>query len=466
MAGSHEIALSALIGALSSALDIAEGEPAGHAARSCLIGMRVADELGLDASTRSDLFYALLLKDAGCSANSAHMAALFRADDQQAKHSSKLVDWARPLSAFAWSLKTVAPDGSVLERADRLRAIRNEGPVTRALMKARCHRGAEIARKLGFSDATAEAIKALDEHWDGHGQPLGISGTEIPLLARITCLAQTVEVFHAARSVHVAYRVVAKRSGAWFDPTLVEALGAFRRDTRFWQSLDTPDVSTVEPPDLILTADEDRLDTIAEGFAAVIDAKSPWTHEHCDRVCAIALGMGTMLGFDEVTQRELRRAALLHDIGKLSISNRILDKPGRLTEAEQTRFKDHALLTEQILGQVPGFDRLASLASAHHERLDGRGYPHGLAAEAQTMPMRVLAIADVYEALSSERPYRSAYKSQDALELMSADVPARLDANAFAALKELLASVDIAAEHGWLTAARRPTRSARAHSGD
>ncbi|MFZ0977330.1 MAG: HD domain-containing phosphohydrolase [Solirubrobacteraceae bacterium] len=456
MAGSHEIALSELIGALSTALDIAEGEPAGHAARSCLIGMRVADELGLDASTRSDLFYALLLKDAGCSANSSHMAALFRADDQQAKHSSKLVDWARPLSAFAWSLKTVAPDGSVVERVDRLRAIRNEGHVTRALMKARCHRGAEIARKLGFSDATAEGVKALDEHWDGHGQPFGISGTDIPLLARITCLAQTVEVFHAARGVHIAYRVVAKRSGAWFDPTLVEALGAFRRDARFWQSLDTPDVSTVEPPDLILTADEDRLDTIAEGFAAVIDAKSPWTHEHCDRVCAIALGMGAMLGFDEVTQRELRRAALLHDIGKLSISNRILDKPGPLTEAEQTRFQDHALLTEQILGRVPGFDRLAALASAHHERLDGRGYPRGLAAEAQTMPMRVLAIADVYEALISERPYRSAYESQDALELMSGDVPARLDANAFAALKELLASVDIAAEHGRLTAARRP----------
>ena len=170
-----------------------------------------------------------------------------------------------------------------------------------------------------------------------------------------------------------------KRSGTWFDPALVEALGAFRRDDRFWRSLATPDVSAIEPPDRILTADEDRLDTIAEGFAAVIDAKSPWTHEHCDRVCAIALGMGTMLGFDEPTQRELRRAALLHDIGKLSISNRILDKPGPLTEDEQTRFKDHALLTEQILGRVPGFDRLAALASAHHERLDGHGYPRGLA---------------------------------------------------------------------------------------
>ena len=438
MAGSHEIALSELIGALSSALDVAEGESPGHAARSCLIGMRLADELGLDATARSDLFYALLLKDAGCSANSAHMAALFGADDQEAKRTSKLVDWSRPVPAFVWSLKTVAPDGSLSERAERLRAIRNEGHVTRSLMKARCHRGAEIARKLGFSEATAEAIRALDEHWDGHGQPLGLSDSEIPLAARIMCLAQTVDVFQVARGVNVAYRVAAKRDGQWFDPMLVEALRSFRADEWFWASLLRPDVSAVEPPDRVLTADEDRLDRIAEGFAGVIDAKSPWTHAHCDRVCAIATGMATVLGFDEPALRELRRAALLHDIGKLSISNRILDKPGPLTEAEQARFKDHALLTEQILRHVPGFDGLAALASAHHERLDGRGYPRGLAAEEQTISMRVLAVADVYEALVSERPYRPAYTSEAALGMIGADVPARLDADAFAALKALL----------------------------
>jgi len=438
MGGFRQIALSELISALSSALDIAEGESPGHAARSCLIGMRLADVLGLGAAARSDLFYALLLKDAGCSANAAHLAALFGADDQQAKRTSKLVDWARPVPAFIWSLKTVAPDGSLAERSERLRAIRNEGHVTRSLMKARCHRGAEIARKLGFSEATAEAIRALDEHWDGRGQPLGLSRDEIPLTARIMCLAQTVDVFQAARGVKIAYHVATNRSGQWFDPALVRALESFRTDDWFWASLRRPDVSRLEPPDRVLTADEDQLDTIVEGFADVIDAKSPWTHEHCTHVCAIATGMGTLLGFDERALRELGRAALLHDIGKLSVSNRILDKPGPLTEAEHTRFRDHALLTEQILRRVPGFDGLAAIASAHHERLDGRGYPRGLAAEDLTMPMRVLAVADVYEALISERPYRPAYTSEVALELMVADVPVRLDADAFAALKALV----------------------------
>jgi HD-GYP domain-containing protein (c-di-GMP phosphodiesterase class II) len=427
-----------LIGALSVALDVAEGEPAGHARRSCLIGMRLAERIGLDAGARSDLFYALLLKDAGCSANAAHMSALFGADDQVAKQTSKLVNWSRPLNAFVWSVRTVAPEGSLRARGDRLRAIRNEGHVTRSLMKARCDRGAEIAHKLGFSDATAEAIRALDEHWDGHGQPRQLEGAAIPLLARILCLAQTAEVFHAAGGLRAMYGVVRRRRGQWFDPALADALRALRSDRAFWSSLAAEDVSAVEPADRLLVADDDRLDQIAEGFAAVIDAKSSWTHEHCDSVGKVATAMATLLGFDDQAVRELRRAALLHDLGKLSISNRILDKPGPLSESELARVREHPLLTEQILARVTPFGQLAAVAGAHHERIDGSGYPHGLAGEQLTAPMRVLAIADVYEALISDRPYRPAYAPQDALDVIRPDVPSGLDPDAFAALETLV----------------------------
>jgi HD-GYP domain-containing protein (c-di-GMP phosphodiesterase class II) len=438
--GTREIALSGLIGALSYALDVTEGEPPGHAVRSCLIGMRLADELGLGAGARSDLFYALLLKDAGCSANSARMAALFAADDHEAKRTSKRVDWARPFSAFVWSLRTVAPGGPLRARADRLLAIRDEGEVTRSLMQARCDRGAEIARMLGFSDATAEAIRALDEHWDGRGQPRGLHGTEIPLAARILCLAQTVEIFHAAKGVGAAYRVAAKRAGQWFDPTLVDALGALRADVGFWASLAEADLSGVEPPDRALVADENRLDQIAGAFAGVIDAKSPWTRQHSDHACAIATGIAEVLGLEAAAVRDLRRAARLHDIGKLSISNRILDRPGRLTDEEYASVRQHPVITHRILERVPGFSELAPVASAHHERLDGSGYPHGLSAGDLTIPMRVLAIADVYEALTAERPYRPAWSSDRALEIIRLDVPQRLDHDAFAALKDGVAA--------------------------
>jgi HD-GYP domain-containing protein (c-di-GMP phosphodiesterase class II) len=436
------ILLSEVIGALSYALDITEGEPPGHAVRSCMIGMRLAEELRLDAETRSDLFYALLLKDAGCTANAARMAALFGADDHQAKHSAKRTDWANPFSAFVWSVKTVAPGRSPRARLDRLLAIKDEGEVTRSLMEARCDRGAEIALMIGLSTGTAEAIRTLDEHWDGRGQPRGLAEEQIPLLGRILCLAQTVEIFHADGGVDAAYAVAARRSRGWFDPGLVEALDGFHDDDGFWASLAEPDVTRWEPEDQVLGVDDDRLLQIATAFAAIVDAKSPWTYHHSDRTGVVATGIGARLGFDADELNDLHYASLLHDIGKVAISSRILDKPTGLTDAEYARVKEHPLFTQWVLERVSCFEALAPVAGAHHERLDGSGYPRGLTADDLTLPMRVLAMADVYEALTADRPYRRAHDEQYALELIRLEVPSRLDVDAFNALEALLRDPD------------------------
>src|SRR4051812_9265853 len=298
-----EVRLSSVIGAMSYALDVTEGEPPGHAVRSCMIGMRLAQALELDAGERSRLFYALLLKDAGCSANSAKMAALFGADDHVAKRTSKRIEWSGRLPALMWSMRTVAPGGSPRRRIDRLRAIKAEGEVTRALMQARCDRGAEVALMLGLEIETADAIRALDEHWDGGGQPRGLHGQEIPLLGRILCLAQTVEIFYAAGGVRTAWRVARRRSGFWFDPALVDALATILADADFWASLARADVGAWEPVDRVLEADDARLDAIAAAFAGVVDAKSPWTYRHSDRVCLIVIGLANRLGADVDTLR-------------------------------------------------------------------------------------------------------------------------------------------------------------------
>jgi HD-GYP domain-containing protein (c-di-GMP phosphodiesterase class II) len=446
MAGPYgEIALSEVIGAFSYALDLTEGEPPGHAVRACMFGMRLAETLGLDADTRSDLFYALLLKDAGCSANSARMAALFGADDHDVKRTSKRVDWARSFTAAVWSLRTVAPGGTLRERAERIQAIRDDGQVTKSVMQARCDRGAEIVRLIGLSERSAEAVRALDEHWDGYGQPRGLRGTEIPLLGRILCLAQTVEIFHAQRGIEAAYRVAARRRGGWFDPALVDAMQAFRRDKAFWGSLARPDLSAWEPPERVMAADDASLDRISEAFAGVVDAKSPWTYRHSDRTCVIATSIAVAMGGDDEMLSDIRRAALLHDIGKLALSNRILDKPGELTDAEFAKVRRHPLITMSILARVPQLRRIALLAGAHHERLDGSGYPRGLRGDRLTMPMRVLAVADVYEAVTSERPYRPARTSDEALAILRHDVPERLDGEAFDALASLLRDEDVLA---------------------
>ncbi len=325
-----------------------------------------------------------------------------------------------------------------VSRARRLNAVREEGEVTRSLMQARCERGAEIARMLGLSPATAAAIYALDEHWDGGGHPQALHGDAIPLFARIGCLAQTVEIFWGSEDLEAAVSVADSRRGEWFDPALVDALHAIRDDASFWASLRVPDLSDVEPADELISVDGNRLDGIADAFAAVIDAKSPWTYRHSDRTSLIATSIAAELDADTRTLRDLRRAARLHDIGKLAISNLILDKPAQLTPAEFATIKDHPRITQLILERVPGLREVAPLASAHHERLDGSGYPQALDASELTMPMRALAVADVYDALTSERPYRPARSSELALEIIRSDAPHRLDLDAVQALESLL----------------------------
>ncbi|HYR08104.1 MAG TPA: HD domain-containing phosphohydrolase, partial [Longimicrobium sp.] len=217
------VRLSEVISALSYALDLTEGQPEGHSVRTCLIGMRIGREIGLDAEARSSLFYALLLKDAGCSSNSAATCELFGADDHVVKQTWKTVDWSSRWQSIGHVVRNVRPGESVLTKAKQVVGFtRQEAPGTE-LVRTRCERGADIARMLEMTDDTAAAIRALDEHWDGRGVPLGLRGEEIPLLARIACLAQTTEIFHSVYGLQGALSMARERSGKWFDPRLVRA---------------------------------------------------------------------------------------------------------------------------------------------------------------------------------------------------------------------------------------------------
>ena len=421
-----EIRLSEVISALSHALDLTEGRPMGHAVRTCAIGMRLGEAIGLDAATRSALFYALLLKDAGCSSNAARLSALFGTDDRAFKAEHKLVDTDDRAEAMRHLLRHTRPGGSPLARARQLVTLAREGAGgTRALTEIRCERGAEIARMIELPEAAAEAISALDEHWDGGGHPSALAGEAIPLLGRIVCLAQTAEVFLVAGGREQALGVARGRRGTWFDPALVDALWATRHDHAFWDALEGgevgPMVGAAEPEDRVLSADEARLDRVAEAFALVVDAKSPYTGRHSEGVARIAVEIGTVLGFGAGELTGLRRAGLLHDIGKLGVSNLILDKPGRLDDEEWAEMRRHPELTVRILERVRAFQGLAELAGAHHERLDGRGYHRGVAAGGLPLAARVLAVADVCEALTADRPYRDGMAPDEALAIIRRD---------------------------------------------
>ena len=197
--------------------------------------MRIAQGAALPPAQRGPLFYALLLKDLGCSSNAARLCSLFGADDRGLKRDHRLTDWTSPLPSLAYALKHAVPEASPMARVLRVASIgaREQG-AGRAMAQTRCDRGAEIAALLGFTEATQDAIRSLDEHWDGRGVPLGLRGEAIPLLGRIVGLAQTVEVFASTFGVEAAMAVAAERRGVWFDPLLVDVVRSFRRDHAFW----------------------------------------------------------------------------------------------------------------------------------------------------------------------------------------------------------------------------------------
>jgi putative nucleotidyltransferase with HDIG domain len=434
------IRLSDVVSALSVALDLTEGQPMGHAIRSCILGLRIADELQLPTGQRSDLYYALLLKDSGCSTNAARLFQIMGADEIQSKCEVKFEDWTKAsLSGLRFLLRNVLPGAPLPLRLLRIARIALQQRSNNAeLIGSRCERGAEIARKIGLSEATAEAIHSLDEHWNGGGYPESRRGEEIPLLARIMNVSQTLDVFATRSGPHAAVKAVSERSGRWFDPAIVRVVRSLEHDREIWEAAQGPcareHVLQMEPG-AALPASPERIDNICHAFAQVIDAKSPYTFHHSLGVAEASTAIANGMGLAGNTCILVRRAALLHDIGKLSVSNAILEKPGKLTAAEWTVMRMHPAYTKTILRNIRGFDQLAYVAAAHHERLDGTGYPEGLTAKEMSLPARIIAVADVYQALSEKRPYREGLPIDVVFDLMDRDIPEKLDADCLAALK-------------------------------
>jgi putative nucleotidyltransferase with HDIG domain len=445
---SHQnISLAEILSALSFALDLTEGAVPGHALRSCVLGMRLAAELQLPPDQRASLYYSLLLKDVGCSSNAGRLCQIIGGgDERQVKAGVKLEDWTRPNRPKASTLRllwtTVLPEADPVRRAAGiLRIGLTQHRNNQEIITLRCDRGAHILRKLGLGDVAAEAVRALDEHWDGSGYPERRKGTSIPLEARILAIAQHLDVFTSEQGTESAMKVLRERSGRWFDPELVRVVEHLHAAGLLWTHAfsDTPENETRQAaldlaPTEVHQLEAADIDLICEAFADVVDAKSSFTFLHSLGVKGAAVTIAGQLGLSQERIRLVHRAALLHDIGKLRVPNSILDKPGKLDGPEWQVVQEHPRLTCEILSRIGAFRELAAIAGAHHERLDGTGYPHRLAAQQLPLEARIIAVADVYGALTEDRPYRTGMSHQQALEIMSRDIPYRLDPDCCEAL--------------------------------
>ena len=436
------VSLAELVGAFSYALDITEGQPAGHASRCCWIGSHVGRAIGLSAQDRDDLYYTLLLKDLGCSSNAARICELYQADDRAFKQGYKTVGTSLAATVHFIAART-ATQAPLHRRAVAIGNIfRNGDEIAQELIVSRCTRGADIARSLRFSDRVSDGIYHLDEHWDGSGRPGQLSGDAIPLASRIALLAQIADVFHGHAGRQAAIDEVARRAGSWLDPALVKAFETVAADPAFWDSLTAPFLDLrllrLSPPEHARSVDDDYLDAIAAAFGSVIDAKSPFTAGHSGRVADLAEAIGAEMGVPAARRRWLHRAALLHDVGKLGVSNLILDKPGGLDAREWVQMRDHAAHTQAILGRIGALADLAPVAAAHHERLDGTGYPLGLHDHQIRRETRIITVCDYYDALTSDRPYRAALPLDQAMAIIAAEVGTAIDGDCFEALRTIV----------------------------
>lgn len=441
-----QLRLAELIGALSYALDLTEGQPQGHCVRSCMIGMRLGRAIGLPEASLSELYYTLLLKDLGCSSNAARICELYMTDDLSFKRDFKLLDGGLP-DVVRFVLSHTGLGAGFVERFKIvLASMATAESASQELVLTRCQRGATIARKLRFDERVAQGIHSLDEHWNGKGRPDRLRGVDIPVYARIALLSQVVDVFHSSGGPAAALQEVKGRRGSWFDPQLADALLALGPSDALWETLRSSDLAALvlgaAPTQLAVEVDDDYLDEITAAFGEVVDSKSPYTAGHSGRVALYADLLGGELGLVPERRRWLHRGALLHDVGKLGVSNAILDKPGKLDRAEWDAVRLHAVYTEEILKRIPPLAELARVAGAHHERLDGKGYPRGSLAGEISLETRIITTADIFDAITAARPYRGAIPVPSALEMMAETVGTALDPDCFAALRRVVDQLD------------------------
>lgn len=442
-----------LISALSHALDITEGQPLGHSVRTAWLGMRIAHSAGWEEAGNDGTLYALLLKDAGCAANAGHVSRLFGADDLQAKGDLKWRNWTRYQDSARYALQNVMPGARPFERLARLAKVALQGVAAqRDMVAIRCNRGADVVRELGWANMAPEAVLHLDEHWDGSGLPDGIQGEAIPRVSRLALLSQQIDIFFSRFGVADTLAMVRRYRGKWFDPDLCDAMLALGNDPAFWAGLNTAgspsSIADLDPhPRPVRVDGSADLARIARTFAEVVDEKSPWTAQHSVRTSRYAGILARHLGYAEAAASRVETAAFFHDLGKLGVSNLVLDKPGPLDPTERAAIERHVGLTRRILAPITPLRTVTEAAAAHHERLDGSGYDRALHGTGVPADAWIIAASDVFDALTAARPYRRALDPAAALSILAQDsgtrLPAEIVAGASEAFRDLPTTLDV-----------------------
>jgi HD-GYP domain-containing protein (c-di-GMP phosphodiesterase class II) len=272
--------------------------------------------------------------------------------------------------------------------------------------------------------------------WNGKGYPGELGGADIPIASRIAQLAEFAEVAHRTGGVDSAIEVAHRRAGKQFDPGLVDALCADADKVfRGLDEIEPWDAVIDEEPSLAAALSATECDEALVAISRFVDLKSPYTLGHSVAVADLASAAVGALDAPEPEVALVRRSALVSRYGCLGVSNGIWDKSRPLSGSDWERIRLHPYLTERMLQRSPALAPLGAVAVQLRERLDGSGYPRGLTAASISRPARVLAAADVYQALLEPRPHRTARPADEAAQVLRAEArDGRLDAEAVEAV--------------------------------
>jgi HD-GYP domain-containing protein (c-di-GMP phosphodiesterase class II) len=425
-----------LLAALSLAIDLGLGQPMEHMLRSSLIANRLADRLGLDERQRGVVYYANLVTWIGCHADSHEFAGWF-GDDIAFRADSYRVDWTG-LPFLGLLLSYAGRDRPLLERGRRaMSLVGNARRRLSELILSHCTSAGVLADRVGLPRGVRDVLAFSFERWDGGGLPAGVRGEAIPVEMRVVQLADVVEVHLRLGGVDAAVRMAHSRSGTQFDPAVVATFSRCAGEVLGGLPGDVWEAALQQAPDRDRTLTEGELDELLQAMGDFVDLKCPFTLGHSRGVAALAAEAGRRRGLPEPDVDLLRRAGMVHDLGRMGVSNAVWEKPGPLSAGEWERVRLHPYLTGRILSRVRGLEPVAALAAAHHERQDGSGYPRGVSGASLRPSERLLAAADAYHALVEPRPYRPALSEGEAAERLRGAVrESRLDGLAVDAVLE------------------------------
>jgi HD-GYP domain-containing protein (c-di-GMP phosphodiesterase class II) len=304
-----------------------------------------------------------------------------------------------------------------------------------------CRAGATILKNCTPLSKYADIVLHHHTHW------CDLKSLDLPetvkLFANCIYLADRVDILSLASltdqsnillGVDEILKKIGDKKGDWFCPELVDAFMKVSRTEAFWLRLEGDYVNGYASEWILHEKKKyiefDQLRQLVHLFSLIIDAKSAFTSHHSDRVAKLARLLGELLNLPAKKCEMLELAGLLHDLGKLRVPDELLDKAGILTSDEYVIIKRHSFDTFNILNNIKGLKTITQWAAQHHERIDGSGYPFHFYLENISLESRIIAVADIFQALAQKRPYRNGFSLKEVLQILNEQVAiGKIDGN-------------------------------------